>query len=235
MIACGLAHLIAAAALAAARPAYALQRVDGGAAVHGYVTDQFGQPVGGAEVAAAMPGGVAAVRTDEAGSYRLDALSRESARLELRVRRLGYLPLTAAVPTADAPMLARDFEMLRLPPALDPALVERPDGELRADFGTFLRRRGGGASSLDRAAIDRLAPVTVSEVVRALPGFREPAAGCTARVFVDDVPYTPVDGVDDFDPEQLEAVEGYASGIAVPAALGTAAGACGVVVLWLRR
>jgi hypothetical protein len=213
----------------------------------GLVADQFAQPVAGAEVM--LVGGPAPLvtLTGEAGAYRLDGLAPGAHRL--RFRRFGYLPATSTmVAVADA-LSDRDMVLLKLPFALNPSTVQGLDGELRADFSAYTRRAAVGVGAfIDRAAIDRLRPTTATDLMRALDrfrvvgsahgGFRLVGAGapgeCAPRFFVDGVPYAPVDGIDDFDPEHIEAVEGYAPNEA-PAPLNDAPTPCGAVVVWLRR
>ncbi|CAA9321958.1 MAG: hypothetical protein AVDCRST_MAG11-2052 [uncultured Gemmatimonadaceae bacterium] len=219
------------------------------AALFGAVSDQFGQAVVGAEVIVGSGAAARTTRTAPAGAYRVDSLPPGASRV--RIRLLGYLPLSATLPVAAGDARERDFTVVRLPTALDPALVQTPDGEYRASDADFTARQAGGAGMyLDRAAIDRLAPTTATDLMRAVKRFRVLAArdggvrvvsadardanGCQPRVLVDGFAYTPVDGINDFDPEHIGAIEAYASG-ETPPPLAPLAGPCGTVVVWLRR
>jgi hypothetical protein len=244
--------LLAGLLAAAARPALALQQ-GGEAAFMGYVTDQFGQPVGDAEVSTADGGVVVTTRSTAEGVYRLDGATRSTRRL--RVRRVGYLPLTVTVAAKADAMMNQDIEITKLPDALDPPRVQTADGELRADPRPFAERRAGGVGVfIDRAAIDRGKARSATDLLRPVSGFRvvTAAAGgvrlvsarkggdapavCEPRLFVDGVPYTPADGVDDFGPEHLESIEAYPPGVEPPAAFRVEpAATCGTINLWLRR
>ena len=220
-----------------------------GAALYGAVADQFGQAVVGAEVIVGSGAAARTTRTAPAGAYRVDSLPAGMNRV--RIRLAGYLPLSASLPVGAGDARERDFTLVRLPSAVEPALVQTADGEYRASDADFSARQVSGAGMyLDRATIDRLAPTTATDLMRAVKRFRVLAArdggfrvvsaeardadGCQARVLVDGFAYTPVDGLNDFDPEHIGAVEAYAAGEAPPA-LAPLAGPCGTVVVWLRR
>lgn len=241
--------LAAGAAVGAARPLLAQEAGERSGAVWGAVADQFAQPVTNAEVLLVTPTGTASLgRTVEAGMYRVDSLA--TGRQQLRVRRVGYLPFTASIDLAPGRGAVQDFSMVKLPFGLDPALVQTPDGELRASLAAFAERRAlGRGAFVDRAAIDELNPRNATDLMRAVKTFRlQPARDggvrlvssaadggpCTIRFLVDGVPYTPVDGLNDFDPEHIGALEAYGPGEA-PAPLDHDAGSCGTVVVWLRR
>ncbi|CAA9308312.1 MAG: hypothetical protein AVDCRST_MAG40-818 [uncultured Gemmatimonadaceae bacterium] len=238
----------AGAAVGAARSLPAQQAGERGA-VWGTVADQFGQPVTNAEVLLVTATGTAPLgRTVEAGTYRVDSLP--AGRQQLRIRRLGYLPFTASIDLAPGGGGVQDFSMVKLPFGLDPALVQTADGELRASLASFAERRAlGRGAFIDRAGIDALNPRSATDLMRAVKSFRlQPARGggvrlvsasadggpCTIRFLVDGVPYAPVDGLNDFDPEHIGALEAYGPGEA-PAPLDREAGSCGTVVVWLRR
>jgi hypothetical protein len=238
---------LAVCAVAGGPDATAQQPAGPTASAIGLVADQFAQPVAGAEVLLAGGAEPVSTRTGEAGAYRLDGLP--PGRPQLRFRRLGYLPVAVTIDAAPGTLADRDMVLVKLPFAVDAATVQRPDGEFRADLATFTARAGGSVGAfIDRAGIDRLRPVTATDIMRALKrfqvvesargGFRLVGAGaggaCEPRFFVDGTPYTPVDGIDDFDPEHIEAVEGYAPNEA-PTPIGDAPTPCGALVVWLRR
>lgn len=246
-----LALLASAALCAVTAPVVRAQQVDGAAIVSGYVSDQFGQPVERADVLIEDAWGAHQTRTGDAGLYSISGLAPGPR--AVRVRRLGYLPLKASVTLRPDAVENRDFVLLKLPSALDATLVQRPDGELRGDFARFTeRRRSGVGVFIDRAAIDRSKVSATIDIMRAVAGFRvrhtknggealvslasgAPATRleCVPHFFVDGVPYTPADGLGDFDPEMLEAIEAYGPGLAAPAPFG--AGDCSSIVVWLRR
>lgn len=241
-----LAHLVAALALGAT-PRLAAQQPAGTAVASGAVADQFGQPVVGAEVRVVIGDRAIATRTGDGGGYRLDGIAPGTH--QLRIRRVGYLPATVPLAVTAGELRERSATLVQLPAAVDPALVQTPDGELAADFAEFTARSARGVGVfVDRAAIDGLRPAAATDVVRAMKGFRlvthengsirlVGAGGdrkCAARVLVDGRPYAAVDGLADFDPEHLGALEAYAPGEAPPP-LDAVAGPCGTLVVWLRR
>ena len=240
------ACLVLLAAVLAAGPLPA-QRADG--ALFGAVSDQFGQAVVGAEVSVAAAGITRATHTAPAGAYRVDSVPPGPARA--RIRLLGYLPLAVTVDVRASDARERDFTLVKLPSALEPSIVQTPAGDYKASEADFAaRQRGAAGVFLDRATIDRLRPRTTTDVMRAVKRFRVLEArnggyrvvsadarepnGCDARVLVDGFAYTPVDGLNDFDPEHIGAVEAYGPGEAPPP-LDALAGPCGTVVIWLRR
>jgi hypothetical protein len=243
---------LALASAAVVTPPRGLAAQDPSVAVaFGIVSDQFGQPVVDAEVTVAGADRTLTTRTVAAGSYRLDSIPPGTHRL--RIREAGYLPLTASLDVTAGDPRDRDFTLVKLPFALEPGLVQTPEGEFRASFSEFTARQARGVGVfLDRAAIDRLQPTTTTDLMRAVKSFRVLSAGkgkgayrlvssgtggdgaCSARLLVDGFPYTPVDGIDDFDPEHVGAIEAYAPGEA-PAPLDALSGPCGTVVVWLRR
>ena len=246
-----LVRLLSAVALAAsaATRGLAAQQPAELAVVFGAVSDQFGQPVSGAEVMVAVPARTLSTRTVAGGAYRLDSI--EPGNRQLRIRQLGYLPTTVAADLRVGDMRDHDFTLVKLPAAVDPAIVQLPDGEYRADFTSFAARKARGVGVfLDRAAIDQIRPATATDLMRAVKSFRVLSASggafrlvsstvggpadCNARVLVDGQPYSAVDGLGDFDPEHIGALEAYAPGEA-PAPVDALAGPCGTLIVWLRR
>jgi hypothetical protein len=240
----------AAACLAPAARAAVAQQSDSALVLMGYVTDQFGQPVAGAGIVApGLRGPVSAAATAE-GLYRIEGVAASAT--AVRIRRLGYLPATVVVRGRGETNLSEDVELQKLPDPLPPERVQTAEGELRATLDGFEERRTGGVGAfVDRRTIEKRRPATVTDIVRGMDGFRvvsgesggfklvstprDGGAACPARISVEGTTYTPVDGLDDFSPDQIEAVEAYAPTVSAPAPLDGAAGGCGLVVLWLRR
>jgi hypothetical protein len=109
-----------------------------------------------------------------------------------------------------------------------------------AAFGRFL----------DRNQIEQSHAITVSDLLRTMPGLQVvPSSrgfgydvltteGCRPAVFLDGVhyPLLPGETIDDVvHPLELDAVEVYPHAAEVPAEFATAAGTCGAIVLWTRR
>lgn len=132
--------------------------------VSGTVVDASGAAVFGAEVSV----GIASARTDESGHFNLVPQQGVSV---VRVRRLGFEPLTAQVPAA----MGEDGIRLVLEPLtalLAPVVVrsERPrySGRLTGYYQRLERRNSGTFISRDQ--IDRENPRALSQLLTHVPG-----------------------------------------------------------------
>ena len=231
------------------------QRADSSGVLVGNVVDRLGQPITGVELVVVDARGQPAVRTVEGGAYRLEGV--DPGPHMVRVRRLGYLAMTALVDVRPADHTEENFVLTALPRALDPVVIQAENGELRAPIPEFYARRSRGLGTfLDRAALRRRNPTRMSDLARTLPGFRvEPnrrvtgatqivssrgpaspaSAVCPVQLFVDGTPYRSDYGLDDFLPGDVEAVEAYRGRAELPPQLNAGSAACGAIVVWLRR
>ena len=251
-IARGVALLAAAGVLAAADAGTAgAQEADSGGVLVGYVADQFGQPVEDAELLVLDSNGhptARTARTAAAGVYRLEAIP--SGVHQVRIRRPGYMATSQPVRMTAGSTRMQDWELRRLPVNVDPQAVQEPNGEMRLGMQAFYQRRQAGLGTfIDRAMIEQRRPRYVRELLRGVSGFRLATAGpsgdvvvvstgttsCRAKIYVEGLPYTPLTGIDDFAPEDIQAIEAYAAGSPVAAELNAGDAECGALVIWLRR
>ena len=231
------------------------QAADSSGVLVGNVIDRLGQPIAGVELVVVDARGRPAVRTVEGGAYRLEGIAPGPHMI--RVRRLGYLAMTALVDVKPADHTEENFVLTALPRTLDPVVIQVENGELRSPLPDFYARRSRGLGTfLDRAELRRRNPTRMSDLARTIPGFRvEPdrtkmggiqilssrgpvsfaSAICPVQLFVDGAPYRSENGLDDFLPSDIEAVEAYRGGAEVPPQLNAGSAGCGVIVLWLRR
>jgi hypothetical protein len=234
-----------------AHPLRAQQPAESGVPLTGFVADQFGQPVVNAQVRLVDDPGGAVAHTAAAGAYRLEGVRPGKHRI--RVRRAGYLASTGEVALRAGDTQVRDWELRRLPANVDPRIVQGEDGELRAGLQAFQRRRLTETSGtfIDRETIDRRRPRYASELLRGVSGFRlasregsDPTLwstaagngpGCRTPMYLEGLPYSPITGIDDFAPEDIEAIEVYPAGAAVAAQVNAGDAACGALLIWLRR
>jgi hypothetical protein len=245
--------LLAAAGLAAATAPrmVSAQRPDSSGVLVGYVADQFGEPVVDAELLLVGVGAARMTRTAAAGVYRLEDVP--AGVHQVRVRRTGYLPALRPVAMKAGDTRIQEWEIRRLPPSVDPRAIQTDDGEMRVGLQAFNERRENATGTfIDRAEIEQRNPSHARELLRGVSGFRLASGGsgdavmwsggpagspvaCRAQMFVEGLPYTPLTGIDDFAPEDIEAIEAYPAGSPVAAELKAGSAECGMLLIWLRR
>ncbi len=211
----------------------------------GTVVDSSGAPLSGAAVTV-LPARVLRAITDDSGRFAIEGVP--VGRVALAVRRLGYAPGTFTVelrPGAPQPVQlslgAAAFE-LEAVTVTDSA----PDAWMR----TFERRRRSERGYfLTRADIERSQAQTTIDLLRRIPGvriapgrwgpvvlFQRGGVGgvaCTPQVFVHLIAHE--GPVDDFNPDDIEAMEVYTGISTVPTELQSArAHSCGAIVIWTR-
>jgi Carboxypeptidase regulatory-like domain/TonB-dependent Receptor Plug Domain len=160
----------------------------------------------------------------------VDLLIGDTIDLEFRLQ-----PMVVALDTLTA--------VVRSGPPVNPRLV---------DSGFYDRRKQGFGNFFSHEFFDRYPPgARMTDVLRRVPGLQVTddggvslrtgaalAGGCSApRVFVDGVEWalSSRPGINEFRPDQIEALEVYTHLGALPPQFGGATGACGAIVLWLRR
>ena len=217
--------------------------------IHGVVRDSAGDPIAGALVRVGE--GYQAL-SGEDGRFEL-AVAQPGA-VALAVRRIGYRPRTLRVAAGPAPAV--------LEIVLDPVAVRIEDVTVLANVGAFEmtsgfseRRRRGTGTFFDRAALERMRPQRLTDVLRSVGGIQVHtvmtrwghqttpsssratggAIGCSMDYYVNGHEYTPTSmGIDrDMTPDQIEAIEVYKASEIPPQFLGRRS-RCGVVVIWTR-
>ena len=170
----------------------------------------------------------------------------------LWIRRVGYTQLNTTVRVVAGESSRPNVVMERGPYLLDgPSIIGDPT---RGKMGPFNQRMSRGVGSfVTRAEIEKRQPVSISELLRTLPGVNitqrmagEPQpvhmqrsvnssmqSTCVVQLYVDGQPY-PNGNLDDFAPLTLEGVEVYRSASEIPADFRTRDATCGLIALWTR-
>lgn len=216
------------------------------ATLRGTVVDSAGTPIAGATVSV-LPARTLHAVSDDSGRFRVDHVPVGT--VKLAVRRLGYEPDTATVELRQGVMEPVRLEMTPTAFLLEAMTITDsvPDNWL----ATFNRRRSSGNGYfLTRGDIEHLRPRTTADLLRHVPGLRIErgtwgtrvlfmrggvgAQPCTPQLFVHGMTYEGY--VDDFAPDDIEAMEVYIGISTVPVELQSArAHTCGAIVLWMRE
>jgi hypothetical protein len=212
------------------------------ASLAGIVTAAGGSPIAGVRVG--LDGIGRRSTTDSLGHFLLSKLPAGSQTAE--VRRVGFAPVRLAVELRRGDVTQVNVTLTERVVTIDSVqVVGRP---ANADPTGFLRRRQQivGGHFFDHHEIDSLATFKLSDVLRMTPAVNVSSSGdvsvrrnvnnslrgCSLQLYVDGAPY---DGMlDDFRPDDIEAMEVYAAGASVPPRFGGTRAGCGVIVLWTR-
>jgi hypothetical protein len=153
-------------------------------AINGRLVDRDSHgPVRGARIA--LLGTTVGFDSDSEGRFAGDSL-RVGDYL-LQVHAIGYVTAAWLVRLGDGQVLERVFELERLPPQLDPVLVERRPGFAEQRRRDFERRRASGRGYfITEDQIAEAHPRTFGDLFRNVPGVRMQcrgsATGCTLRM-----------------------------------------------------
>jgi hypothetical protein len=213
----------------------------------GRILDSLGGPVSGAEVSV-LPEKRLRALTNSSGAFSIDSVPVGT--VQLSVRRVGYAPTSFS-----AELKAGVIERVTLKlasVAFNLPTVSVEDTIKHPWLATFERRRlNDRGTYFTRQDIVRSQVQTLSNILRRIPGaqitrnrfggqevvFHQAMIGgrpCHPQIFVHAMNYS--GDVDDFHPEDVEAMEVYPSIASVPAELQTAkAQACGAIVIWTRE
>ena len=217
-------------------------------ALTGVVLDSAGTRLEGAEVR--LQGSALVARTDSAGVFLLAAPAGSA---ELRVRRLGYHPSALAVA-----IIAGETQTLAIVLVINPTLVDTVLVGAAATsprmFDFEQRRVRGVGSFITRKDIEKRRPHVMSEMLRTVPGVRLDRSNtgrnsvdmtrnfdrrsrsiCPVQLFVDGHPYRGYGfGLDNFAPDEVEALEVYRSVSELPPEFNFGSASCGVIAVWTR-
>ncbi|MHB1862746.1 MAG: carboxypeptidase-like regulatory domain-containing protein [Gemmatimonadaceae bacterium] len=233
--------------LAAGTAVCGAQDVARTARLTGRVVDSLGAPISGATVRVVSQRPLQATTT-EAGAFAIDSVP--VGRVELGVRRLGYAPATFwAVMTPG--VVARVMFTLA-PVAIELPAVGVSDTLAHPWLRTFdRRRRAGRGYFFTREDIVRSQVEATTDLLRRVPGVRivrtrwgtpqvlfdrggPSGMPCVPQLFVHTMTYMGL--VDDFSPDDIEAMEVYNGISTVPVELQSAqAHTCGAIVIWTRE
>ncbi len=213
----------------------------------GRVVDSLGAPISGATVRVVSHRLLQAT-TNDAGTFAIDSVP--VGRVELGVRRLGYAPATFwAVMT---PGVIARVNLTLAPVAFELPAVSVSDTLAHPWLRTFdRRRRSGRGYFFTREDIVRSQVQATTDLLRRVPGVRivrtrwgtpqvlfdrGGASGmpCVPQLFVHTMTYMGL--VDDFSPDDIEAMEVYNGISTVPVELQSEqAHTCGAIVIWTRE
>lgn len=196
------------------------------------------------------------VLTDSAG-YIERAISGGD--YEVLVNHFGYRLMADTVLVQPDEVTSVVFE-LRIAPVPVDSVLARTDQRNSYLGGFWERRQRNIGYYFTREDIEKARPLRTADLFRRVPGakvLRGPnglgqlvtferirridGTACPAMLFVDGRPYVPTAaGLDDFPPDDIEAIEAYSGSARLPAqfnAVGRQRGVepmCGVIVIWTR-
>ena len=213
-----------------------------------------GAPIPGVQVLVAGGGG--AISGDD-GLAEVPGTLGDSVVME--VRRVGYaVRRLSAYPTSGTPLLIT-VPLELAPVTLAPVRVAVPGvPRSRALREFYDRARKGAGQYLTREDIYRRRARNLADLFRTLPGISlsytafgekpvmeakgsmltDPgSADCAVQYFLDGTPIKPPEGAIGFDVElsEVEGIEIYRRGAAVPARYQRQHGSCGVILIWKRE
>lgn len=218
--------------------------------IDGRVTDAGGQGLSDVEVSL---GDSADVRTLSNAQGRFTFRDVPPGLVELRFRHIGYRPRTSALIVQPGGTVEMSATLSTEAIELEPIEVRVRSRFLERN-GFYRREQRGLGVQIDRAELDRLGPVIVSDALWATPGLRlsrDPqnpnrvypvgrrarsfnAGPCMMPIFIDGV-RSPDADLNQMPQEWIEAIEVYNS-VGAPAEYsGSIFESCGVVLIWTRR
>ncbi|MGH7669555.1 MAG: carboxypeptidase regulatory-like domain-containing protein [Gemmatimonadaceae bacterium] len=212
----------------------------------GRVVDSLGARVSGATVEL-LPDRLLRAVTSDSGTFAMDSVPVGV--VHLAVRRLGYAPATFTAKLQAGKIERVKLELsavaFELPPLNVVDTVAHPwlrtfERRRASDGGVYFTRQDIVRSQV-RATTDLLRRVPGVEIQRTRYGTRVVignrfvrARPCAPQLFVHSMNYS--GNVDDFSPDDIEAMEVYTSIATVPVELQTAqAQSCGAIVIWTRE
>ncbi len=222
-------------------------RARGLARVTGHVRRTNGAPVDRAQVLVIGTG--ASTLTDAAGAFAIDSLPAGSR--ELEVRALGFVPANTVVDLRTHMTATADLTLTNRVAQLE-AVTVFGTAPKRDEAGGFAERsRGIFGRFFTAEQIRRIAPASVPDLMRMVPGLRVTTAqgslmntvtsrgdglesACLPDVFIDG--FLVADGATSLDtlvrPSEIGAIEVYVDQNTVPVQFRR--GPCGSIVIWTR-
>ncbi len=212
------------------------------APVVGMVVDSVGGPIAGAQVDIA--GTFHQTTTDSAGHFRL--LNVEAGRLQIHVRRLGFLPTTLYLQLSASGARQVMITMVAAPEVLAPVVVAGRREVYEARLSGFESRAATRKNGhfITRERIERTNSKRLSDLLRQVPTVRVALvrglgtmayirnASCPALIFIDGSPASagPLD-LDLIDLASVEGIEVYGGFGAPPEFSNVRADRCGVIAI----
>lgn len=214
----------------------------------GTVRDSVGAPIAGAEIT--LSGGTQRTESGGDGTFRVvDVVAGD---LTLRVRRIGFRPVTAEVKVEPAATTDVKVTVARVVPELATVLVLGQRRVYTGRLAGFYQRRdlGSGGHFFTGEQLERQNAYVLTDVLRRVPGIRLISTrvirnavrfrgnlNCAPLVWVDGSPLSAAEfDLDVMNPKTLDGIEIYSGISTVPSQfMGMRGmGSCGVIVLWTR-
>jgi len=227
------------AALTLTIPMSALHGQDTTATVTGRVSDSAGVAIVGAQVFVNRVGPRSL--SDSSGRFRLVGLAA-GARM-IVVRRVGYHSATLTLSLARGETRDVTVRLAALPVPLDTIVSEaQATSENLRRNGFYARRRLGFGYFLSRDEIERMRPVTLTDVLRRLPFLHVSEhlgrtsvvtqdRTCRPVLYLDRMPVADVDGIP---VEIVDGLEWYRHATEVPVEFVRPGAACAALLIWTR-
>jgi hypothetical protein len=208
----------------------------------GIVEDSAARPLSGADVSFAGYG--LRTNTDSLGRFRI--VNVPDGRFTMIVRGIGFRPAVNEIDVGSNDTLRLTFALERTSQELRTVLVrERTLSPRLQEFED--RRKLGFGKFFARADIEKINPVSVSDVLRRALALRVSRTGetvgssrygCATPIYVDGVAVGPGDLTQAPSPGEIAAIEVYAGPSTVPVwlakgTLGSNSG-CGAILIWTR-
>ncbi len=182
-------------------------------------------------------------RTAGDGSFSIKRPERGAG--ELRLRRLGYTPLSLVI-LFDTLTRSRNVTI-----KLEMAAVELPTVKVETPVSTSMRgfyersKQRGTGHFIDRSEIEKRRPAYTSDLLRILPGMSVRMStrlgavvrvrGCRPAVFVDGIQAVGAELDDVTRPGDIDGLEVYSSWAAIPPQFNDRQGGkCGAIIVWTR-
>ena len=213
----------------------------------GTVRDSLGVPIAGAEIV--LSGGTQRTESNDGGTFRVTDII--AGPVTVRVRRIGFRPVTAEVQIEPAANTDMKVTVTRVVQELSTVLVR---GERRVYTGRmagfYQRRDLGHGHFFTRAQLERQNAAMLTDVMRRVPGVRlvntrlirnavrfRGNLSCSPLVWVDGSPLSAAEfDLDGINPLTIEGMEIYSGVSTIPTQfMGMRGiGNCGVIVIWTR-
>jgi hypothetical protein len=221
----------------------------GAARVFGKVTNASGAPVAGARVG--LMGTSAAALTKANGEFMLDSLPAGTQAIV--VRQLGYRPTEQTVELSARAPARVTVRLGNLVPELSPVeVLSRRDEGLQSVGFLDRKRNSAGGRFMGTEEIEKRNALQFTDLMRTMPGMRvsssgdgqamvtssrsSSGSGCVT-IIVDGAKWQQLQpgDLDSFvRPEEVAAIEVYASGASMPPQFATPGQDCGAVVVWTK-
>lgn len=182
-------------------------------------------------------------RTAGDGSFSMKRPERGAG--ELRLRRLGYTPMSLVI-LFDTLTRSRNVTIRLEMAAVElPAVkVETPVSVYMRDFYERRKQRGTG-HFIDRAEIEKRRPAYTSDLLRTMPGMSVRMStrlgaivrvrGCRPAIFLDGVQAVGAELDDVTRPGDIDGMEVYSSWAGIPPQFNDRQGGkCGAIIVWTR-